>query len=164
MSSLPDPAAAASDPARLTGQRLGPEHLEACLALDADCLGGLWSRSQWQRELIEPDRLGQGLFTAAGELAALACGWLVLDELQITVVGVRRAWQRQGLGRRVLAALLAEGRRRGAGRATLEVAAANSAGQALYASAGFRTAGRRRGYYRNGDEALIQWLQLTVAK
>lgn len=93
---------------------------------------------------------------------ALACGWLVLDELQITVVGVRRAWQRRGLGRRVLAALLAEGRRLGAERATLEVAAANTAGQALYASSGFLTAGRRRGYYRNGDEALIQWLQLTV--
>jgi hypothetical protein len=44
--------------------------------------------------------------------------------------------------------------------ATLEVAAGNIAAQALYAAAGFRTAGIRRAYYRNGDDALIQWLRL----
>jgi ribosomal-protein-alanine N-acetyltransferase len=41
------------------------------------------------------------------------------------------------------------------------VAAANLAGRALYAAAGFREAGIRHGYYRNGDDALIQWRNLT---
>lgn len=166
-STAPDPSAAdptAPDPATLRSLPLGPEHLEACLALDADCLGGLWSRAQWQGELAEPAaRPCLGVFSAGGELAALACGWLVLDELHITVVGVRRAWQRRGLGQRVLAALLAEGQRRGAARATLEVAAGNAAGQALYAKAGFRTAGHRRRYYRNGDDALIQWRRMEAS-
>lgn len=90
----------------------------------------------------------------------MACGWLVVDEVHITVVVVRRRWQRQGLGRQVLSALLSEAHRRGAGWATLEVARSNSAARALYSAAGFSIAGRRRGYYRNGDDALIQWQKL----
>jgi ribosomal-protein-alanine N-acetyltransferase len=43
----------------------------------------------------------------------------------------------------------------------LEVAAGNPAARALYAATGFRTAGVRRGYYRNGDDALIEWLNLA---
>jgi ribosomal-protein-alanine N-acetyltransferase len=95
------------------------------------------------------------------ELVALASGWLVVDELHITAVAVAPAWRRQGLGQRALAGLLERARELGAERATLEVAAANLAGRALYAAAGFREAGIRHGYYRNGDDALIQWRNLT---
>jgi ribosomal-protein-alanine N-acetyltransferase len=60
----------------------------------------------------------------------------------------------------VLSALLLEGSAQGAVHATLEVAADNDAAQALYAAAGFQTAGIRRAYYRNGQDALIQWIKL----
>jgi len=96
----------------------------------------------------------------SGGLVALASGWLVVDELHITAVVVTPAWRRRGLGRRALEALLETGRRQGAERATLEVAAGNSAARALYAALGFRQAGIRRRYYRNGDDGLIQWLDL----
>ena len=140
---------------------LGPEHLELCLALDQRCLGGLWSAAQWSTELAEPQRPGVGLWHGRS-LVAMACGWLILEELHITLVAVDPLRRRRGLGRQVLAALLAEGRSRGAERATLEVASSNAAAQALYARAGFQEAGRRRGYYRNGDDALIEWLKLSA--
>ena len=41
------------------------------------------------------------------------------------------------------------------------VAAPNGAARGLYAAAGFKEAGIRRAYYRNGDDALIQWLKLA---
>ena len=138
---------------------LGPAHLEACQALDQRSLGGLWSRQQWATELAEPQRPGIGLWQGS-QLQGLACGWLILEELHITLLAVDPAHRRRGLGRRLLRALLAEARRRGAERATLEVASGNAAALALYASVGFREAGRRRGYYRSGDDALIQWLRL----
>jgi ribosomal-protein-alanine N-acetyltransferase len=138
---------------------LGPDHLDACLALDAASLGGLWSAAQWRRELEEPQRPGLGL-RRGDALLAMACGWLVLDELHITLVAVDPARRRQGLGRRVLLELMAEGRRLGAERATLEVSAGNTAAQVLYERCGFRTAGRRRRYYRDGSDALIQWTDL----
>jgi ribosomal-protein-alanine N-acetyltransferase len=104
---------------------LGPDDLEACLELDRQALGGLWSATQWGTELEDPRR---------------------------PCLGIR--------GSAALAALLREASAEGAQHATLEVAAGNIAAQALYAAAGFRTAGIRRAYYRNGDDALIQWLRL----
>jgi ribosomal-protein-alanine N-acetyltransferase len=142
---------------------LASGHLEACLALDAAALGGLWSRAQWQRELEEPGRPAVGLWQQ-GQLVAMACGWLIVDELHITLVAVAPERRRQGLGRQVLEALLRRAQADGASRATLEVAAANGAARALYGACGFRQAGVRRGYYRNGDDALIQWVNLAAAE
>ena len=139
--------------------RLGPGDLEACLALDNAALGGLWSRTQWQRELGEPARPGVGLWLGQ-DLVAMACGWLIVDELHITLVAVAPQRQRQGHGRRVLRALLEHGRCTGATHATLEVAHRNAAARALYGATGFAEAGVRHGYYRDGDDALIQWLRL----
>jgi ribosomal-protein-alanine N-acetyltransferase len=139
---------------------LTPADLEACQALDRASLGGLWSEGQWRRELEDGRRPGVGLFRG-DELLALATGWLVVDELHVTAVAVAPAWRRRGLGARVLKALLCRSRELGAERATLEVAASNQAARRLYAALGFREAGIRHRYYSNGDDALIQWLNLT---
>lgn len=139
---------------------LEPSHLQACLALDQRSLGGLWNAVQWQTELADPGRPGLGLWQAA-DLHAMACGWLIVDELHITLVAVDPRWRRRGLGRLLLAALLKRSAQLGAERATLEVATGNSAALGLYRSLGFRDAGIRRAYYRDGQDALIQWLRLT---
>ena len=140
-------------------QLLTPANLEACLALDQAALDWLWSRQQWLRELQEPQRLCIGLLDNE-KLLAVACGWLVVDELQITAVAVTPQRRRAGLGHRVLQGLLSQARQMGASRATLEVSASNKAAAGLYARSGFASAGIRRGYYRNGDDALIQWMSL----
>ena len=144
-------------------RNLTPEHLQACLGLDRASLGGLWSAAQWRTELADPRRPGMGIWQA-DTLLAMASGWLVVDELHITAVAVHPQQRRRGLGRRVLAALLLEGSAQGAAHATLEVAASNGAALALYGRCGFSTAGIRRGYYRNGDDALVQWRRLHDAQ
>lgn len=145
-------------------QPLASDDLEACFELDQRCLGGIWSRSHWQTELADPRRPGMGIWLAPSpeklELAAMARGWLVVDELHITLVAVAADQRRRGLGAEVLGALLETGRSQGALHATLEVASGNAAAVALYRRLGFRDAGIRRGYYRNGDDALIQWAHL----
>ncbi len=138
---------------------LGPADLPACLELDRLGLGGFWSEAQWRTELESPERPVLGI-RGDGALLALASGWLVLDELHITAVVVDPAQRRQGLGRRVLAALLAHAGGLGAERATLEVAVGNAAARGLYAGLGFRDAGLRRRYYRSGEDALIQWVRI----
>jgi ribosomal-protein-alanine N-acetyltransferase len=146
-------------PASLRLAPLTTADLAACLTLDRASLGGLWSEAQWLRELEEERRPGVGLFREA-ELRALATGWLVVDELHVTAVAVAPAWRRRGLGARVLMALLRQSVDLGAERATLEVAATNRAARRLYAALGFQDAGIRHRYYSNGDDALIQWLNL----
>jgi ribosomal-protein-alanine N-acetyltransferase len=146
-------------PAGQTVRRLDLADLEACLNLDQAALEGLWTREQWHKELEDLRRPCLGVLES-GQLLALACGWLVVDELHITAVAASPQRRREGLGQRVLQALLAEATQQGAKHATLEVSATNQAANALYARCGFRTAGIRHGYYRNGDDALIQWLRL----
>ena len=158
--SAPDAPAPEGTTEITTLQALTPDHLDQCLVLDQHCLGGLWSRSQWATELAEPERPGLGAWEQ-GQLVAMACGWLILEELHITLVAVDPQRWRLGLGRRVLDALLVEGRSRGAERATLEVASGNEPAIRLYRGAGFVEAGCRRGYYRNGDDGLIQWRKLS---
>ena len=138
---------------------LTPANLDDCWRLDQRALDGLWTREQWGRELAEPLRPCLGLLDGQ-RLMAVACGWLVLDELQITVVAVEPQERRRGLGLHVLQALLRAGQGQGAVKATLEVAATNTPAVALYRRCGFSTAGIRRAYYRNGDDALIQWMDL----
>jgi len=134
--------------------------LAACLGLDERALNGFWSVQQWRRELEDPRRLCLGLVKNQ-RLLGVACGWLVVDELHITVVAVDPDERQRGHGRCLLLALLQRARQDGAAHATLEVSDDNVAALALYNRAGFRTAGRREGYYRDGSDALIQWCRLT---
>lgn len=161
---LPPSAADAQSPgaaASIAGGlcRLGPEDGAACLALDRLALGGLWSAEQWERELSEAQRPVLGWRQGDG-LLALASSWLVVDELQITAVAVHPDHRRQGLAFQLLQALLLLGREAGAERVTLEVSSRNAAARALYARLGFQEVAIRHGYYRNGDDALIQYKRL----
>ena len=144
----------------MTVTDLDSSWLAACLGLDERALNEFWSVQQWRRELEDPRRLCLGLVKNQ-RLLGVACGWLVVDELHITVVAVDPDERQRGHGHCLLLALLQRARQDGAAHATLEVSDDNIAALALYNRAGFRTAGRREGYYRDGSDALIQWCRLT---
>ena len=144
----------------MTVTDLDSSWLAACLGLDERALNGFWTVQQWRRELEDPRRLCLGLVKNQ-RLLGVACGWLVVDELHITVVAVDPDERQRGHGRCLLLALLQRARQDGAAHATLEVSDDNIAALALYNRAGFRTAGRREDYYRDGSDALIQWCRLT---
>lgn len=86
-----------------------------------------------------------------------------LDEAEIITIGSRPSVQRRGVARHLLesrAKTLAE---RGVRQLFLEVAASNTAAQALYKKCGFVEAGRRKGYYKRPDgpeDALVMRREL----
>ena len=132
----------------------------ACLKLDARALNGLWTSDHWKRELSEPDRICVGIAASEDVLIAVSCGWVVLDELQITVLAVDPEQRRRGLGRAVLQKLLVDASNAGVRQAILDVAEDNLAANSLYSSFGFQTIGRRARYYRDGKDALIRSLDI----
>ena len=142
---------------------LDPSWLADCLALDRSALQGLWTKEQWRRELEDPRRLCLG-WTEAKTLLGVACGWLVADELHITLIAVDPSVRRRGHGKRLLSALLQQARQQGAIHATLEVGSNNLAAIALYANGGFQSAGTRFKYYSDGSDALIQWCRINESK
>ena len=140
--------------------RLNRTHALACLKLDARALNGLWTSDHWERELSDPQRICIGIADSAHTMLAMACGWIVLDELQITVLGVEPEQRRRGLGRTVLKQLLLDASSAGARHAILDVAEDNHGARTLYSAFGFQTVGRRDRYYRDGKDALIQSLEM----
>ena len=85
-------------------------------------------------------------------LCGFAVAWRVAGETQVLYLAVRPTARRRGIGTGLLQALLAAS---GPGPATLELRASNAAAAALYSKIGFRQVGRRRRYYRDGEDALV---------
>ena len=77
------------------------------------------------------------------------------QEAELLRVAVRPELRGRGLARALLAAGEAALAREGARTFLLEVRVSNAAARALYASAGWREAGLRRGYYRDGEDAVL---------
>ncbi|HEX7390921.1 MAG TPA: GNAT family N-acetyltransferase [Acidiphilium sp.] len=95
------------------------------------------------------------VFGFISEAGGVVIARAVADEAEILTIGVIPAARQRGIGRELLAAAMAEAARRGAVSMFLEVAAENAAALVLYARAGFVEAGRRRGYYGAGRDALL---------
>ena len=83
-------------------------------------------------------------------------------ESEILTVAVDPGARRRGVGRALLAAALDAAVARGVESGFLEVAEDNTAAAALYAGAGFRPIGRRRGYYPRGSGTSIDALALRL--
>ncbi|HLP90721.1 MAG TPA: ribosomal protein S18-alanine N-acetyltransferase [Nostocaceae cyanobacterium] len=142
-------------------QSLTLEHLPALLELDQACFHGLWTIEGYQRELASPNSQFLGLFSSVSsdQLLGMGCFWSILEEAHITILAVHPQYQRQGLGQALLYSLLQTAVDCGLERATLEVRASNQGAISLYQKFGFKTAGRRRNYYKdNQEDALILWL------
>ena len=117
-------------------------HINACIELDNVVLNGLWNKEQWQKELSDSRRLCIGGIDSS-RLLAIACGWLIVDEVHLTVIAVHPEYRRKGIGRSLLLTLFEKARSKGAVKATLEVSSENIAAKALYKSLGFEITGSR---------------------
>jgi [ribosomal protein S18]-alanine N-acetyltransferase len=85
------------------------------------------------------------------------------EHAEIQTIAVVESARRNGLGRSLIDALVAEARIRGASDVFLEVRADNPDAQRLYAAIGFAQVGLRKGYYQpDGVDAII--MKLTVLK
>ncbi|MEL6131438.1 MAG: ribosomal protein S18-alanine N-acetyltransferase [Cyanobacteria bacterium J06636_28] len=135
---------------------LTDELLPAVLELDQICLGGLWTEAGYRREIDSPnsDLL---VLQANKQVIGLGCLWAILDEAHITTLAIHPDHHRQRLGQLLLTQLLQSACRRTLSHATLEVRASNQRALSLYEKFGFRTAGQRNRYYKDGEDALILW-------
>ncbi len=93
-----------------------------------------------------------------GEIVGYAGLMIAVGEGHVTTIGVSPAWQRRGVGRRLLLALARTARERGAEHLTLEVRATNYGAQAMYHQFGFVPAGIRKNYYAEvHEDAIVMW-------
>tara|TARA_B100001996_G_scaffold315437_1_gene258295 strand:+ start:112 stop:549 length:438 start_codon:yes stop_codon:yes gene_type:complete len=136
--------------------QLGILHLNSCLNLDEISLKGLWTKSQWEKELTDPKRICIGVIDIeTQQLLGLCSSWLVIDELHITCLAVHPIHQRKGLGKFLLSDLIKRSNALSINQIYLEVKYTNEPAKALYKSMGFKIVGNRPGFYKDGSDAII---------
>tara|TARA_B100000945_G_scaffold211157_1_gene169979 strand:+ start:580 stop:1047 length:468 start_codon:yes stop_codon:yes gene_type:complete len=136
--------------------QLGKMHLNACMDLDQKSLKGLWTKSQWERELTDPKRICLGIIELeTKKLLGLCTAWLVIDELHITSIAIHPIHQRKGLGKFLLTDIIKLSSSLQTNLIHLEVKETNEPAKAFYKSMGFKTLGNRSNFYKDGSNALI---------
>ena len=141
--------------------------LDVILALELEAFGEeAWSRGMLEGELEQQPASRHYLVAldAAGTVIGYAGLLAAGTQADVVTIAVSRDRQRHGTGSALLAALLAEARRRHCTEVFLEVRVDNLTAQRLYTERGFEQVGLRRGYYQpSGADALVMRLDLARA-
>ena len=142
--------------------QLGISHLNQCIDIDKKSLKGLWTKSQWERELTDSKRVCIGVIDIeTKKLLGLCSAWLILDELHITSIAIDPIHQRKGLGKFLLSDLIKRSSLLQTNRIYLEVKDTNEPAKAFYKAMGFIIVGNRFNFYKDGSDALIFTKQLN---
>ena len=146
----------ARPPVAVVIDRMTVDDLAAVQEIERESFSTPWPPHAYRSEL-ENNRMAHYIVARHGDrIVGFAGMWLMVDEAHITTFAVREAWRRQGVGERLLLALLALAVARGAREATLEVRPSNHPARRLYEKYGFAVVGLRPRYYSDDNEdALI---------
>lgn len=127
------------------------DDLEQAMSIEETLFSVPWTINGFFSMLMRED----ALFLVAEDKDAIIgfCGaFLVMDQGDIVNVGVRKERQRQGIGTRLLQALIRKADEKGVTTLYLEVRASNQAAICLYEGLGFRQVGVRKEYYEEPRE------------
>jgi ribosomal-protein-alanine N-acetyltransferase len=102
------------------------------------------------------------LIVASDVDVVIGFAWLrmLVDEAHVMNIVVESRARRAGVGEKLMRALVAEAIQRKAILITLEVRASNAAAIALYHKFLLAEVGRRKRYYKDGEDALIMTREL----
>jgi ribosomal-protein-alanine N-acetyltransferase len=128
----------------------GPAEASVLSALYESAFGEAWAPDQLAQLLAGPGVFALIALDDAGAPAGYALGRVAVDEAELLSIALSPGRRRRGCGRQLLDALIERSAAFGAAALFLEVAIDNAPALALYRGAGFREAGRRKGYYKVG--------------
>ncbi|WP_091239246.1 ribosomal protein S18-alanine N-acetyltransferase [Klenkia soli] len=132
------------------------DDLTAVMRLEVELFSpDTWTRAMYLEELGMTDTRSYTVAVDGDEVVGYAGLIAYPDEAHVATIGVTGTRQGEGIGGRLLDALLVEADRRSP-VVLLEVRATDEATQGLYARRGFVPIGVRPGYYPlSGEDALV---------
>ena len=141
-----------------TVRPMSKDDLAVVTALESASQAHPWTSQQFADELCNTAS-SIDLYLCDGELAGFLCSWLIAGELQIQNLVVGPGFRRRGIAARLLRLVMERSRQQGLESGWLEVRSGNAAAIALYEGFGFKVVDCRRGYYHDGEDALIMSYQ-----
>jgi ribosomal-protein-alanine N-acetyltransferase len=145
-------------------ERAEPSLLSRLHAIAVESFDSPWSEGAFAEEFESPEAAVWVARDAGGEVRGYLVARRAPGEVHVLSLAVEPCARRLGAASALLAAALDAERARGARIAHLEVRASNPEALAFYARSGFRSVGRRRRYYPDGDDALLLATALVPAR
>lgn len=134
------------------------DDIDEIMEIEQDVYETSWSRSAFINELRYNKYASYFVLMKKYVIISYGGIWSMLDEAHITNIAVKKDFQRQGYGEKMLGYLEHKAYTKGANSITLEVRASNKAAQALYKKCGYESWGIRPNYYTdNNEDAIIMW-------
>jgi [ribosomal protein S18]-alanine N-acetyltransferase len=148
--------------AELRVRHLSYSDLPSVISIERRSFPTPWSLAMFVLELSKPS----GICLAAVDESGRLAGYLICSRYDtvwhLMNVAVDPDRRREGIATVLINRLFEEGG--GASPYTLEVRVSNREAMLMYERFGFRSAGRRRGYYHdNGEDAVIMWYEHELA-
>lgn len=136
---------------------LSEENIDRVCELEESSFAMPWKKKDFE-ELIESDKSSYLVIEADG-LTVGAAGYTdQVGEGYINNVVIDGSFRRQGLGKRLMEAVIEDARNHGITDLTLEVRVSNEAAFKLYESVGFESVGVRKGFYdMPKEDAYVMW-------
>ncbi len=143
---------------------LTPADLDDIMPLERRAFKDPWTRQMYYVDLTDNFMATYLALRPDPQAVELAClprilgwggFWLMVDEAHISTIAAHPDWRGCGLGQWLMVALMQAALERGAVRSTLEVRVSNTPAMRLYEKLGYEVTGKRRRYYRDGEDGLI---------
>lgn len=134
-------------------------HLDDVLWVEHRSFPNPWTRSAFLSHLEHPEFAKYMVAQAEGRVVGYVGLFFGGGQGQITNLAVDPDYRNQGIGSRLLLAVIDYSRKFGIQSLSLEVRVSNMDAQRLYQEFGFVYVGRRRGYYQeSGEDAFVMCL------
>lgn len=125
---------------------LAPDDMHQVMAIEVVNYEFPWTAGNFADSLKEGYSLW-AMFSSLGQLVGYAVFMQVVDEVHLLNLSIRREWQSQGLGARLLQKVLDEAKAIPVASVLLEVRPSNLAALRLYRRFDFQELGIRKNYY-----------------
>ena len=129
-------------------------HLAEILQIEGESFADPWSEALIARKMEDANTIFYVAVRNEEVLghAVLQC---IAPEAELEQIAVKSTARQQGIGRRLLEAVMREARSRNIETIHLEVRAGNTPAIALYRTLGFQDVGLRKNYYKNPSEDAV---------
>ncbi|MBI3997932.1 MAG: ribosomal protein S18-alanine N-acetyltransferase [Armatimonadetes bacterium] len=135
------------------------EHIPRVREIEQESFSSPWPKDAYRAE-IEENQVACYIVArdAQDEIVGFGGMWVIFDEAHVTTIAVDRRRRGEGIGKRLLLALIDRALERGARWMTLEVRPSNAVALSMYRAFGFRDVALRKRYYSdNGEDAVVMW-------
>ena len=140
-------------------------HRDVLSAIHAECFVKSWNGGDFEKLLATP---GTTAMIASAKGGDNPGGFILIrqaaDEAEIITLCVRPQMRRRGIAAQLVEQAISHLNSHGAEEIFLEVSIDNEPAQALYRSAGFDVAGRRKGYYQFDDGGRADAIIMKLAQ